>query len=198
MEFKFKVGEEAKYRGETVEVGVPQKNFGTQEISYAIKGHGKISESELSKLRKTIPVRNQEVLDLRKEVSDLRKELAFSSKELNSKLSKDLNFKLDKIHKELDSKLDKGLKSSGKELKDKVDKVRKELKSELAKIEKTPNTKTKSNEYEAWETLKTLDWDKLVLLVGHEKLDIDVDDYENDEEGLRRAVAEECGFVIPK
>ncbi len=49
-----------------------------------------------------------------------------------------------------------------------------------------------------WEDLKGMDEDELTDLIDEEKLDTDVDDYDDDLPGLRKAIAKEMGIEIPK
>lgn len=50
-----------------------------------------------------------------------------------------------------------------------------------------------------WEDLEKLDYDELCSLCDEEKLDTDYDDYdEDDEDKLRRAIAEELGITAPE
>ena len=43
-----------------------------------------------------------------------------------------------------------------------------------------------------------MDFDDLEDLVDDEDLEVDVDDYEDDEEGLRKAIAKKLGITLPK
>lgn len=49
-----------------------------------------------------------------------------------------------------------------------------------------------------WDDLKKMDVDELTELIQDEKLDVDEDDFEDDEEGLRKAIAKEMEIEIPK
>ena len=49
-----------------------------------------------------------------------------------------------------------------------------------------------------WEDLKEMDEEELAELIDAEDLDVDADDYEDDEDGLRKAIAKEMEIEIPK
>lgn len=48
------------------------------------------------------------------------------------------------------------------------------------------------------EDLMEMDFDEMEDLVDEHELDVDVDDFEDDEEGLRKAIAKVLGLKLPK
>lgn len=49
-----------------------------------------------------------------------------------------------------------------------------------------------------WQDLKEMDEDELIALIKENSLDTDPDDFEDNEAGLRKAIAKEIGVEVPK
>lgn len=58
--------------------------------------------------------------------------------------------------------------------------------------------KEEEDEKLAWSDLVEMDRDEMEELIDDEELDVDADDFEDDDEGLRKAIAKEMKIEVPK
>lgn len=80
------------------------------------------------------------------------------------------------------------------------DKLRKAIamECEIPFPEDDSKEETTSDDDYTWEDLKEMDEDELDDLITEQDLDTDIDDFDENEDGLRRAVAKELGITPPE
>ena len=76
--------------------------------------------------------------------------------------------------------------------------AKKEEVKKAAPAKKDEDEDEDEDEEITWDDLVEMDEEELVELIDAEDLDVDADDYEDDEDGLRKAIAEEMEIEIPK
>ena len=82
--------------------------------------------------------------------------------------------------------------------KSEVDDLRIDIAKECGIKLKEEEKKPDGDDNYTWDDLKGLDEDELGDLIKENDLDVDPDDYDDNENGLRRAIAKECGITPPK
>jgi len=83
--------------------------------------------------------------------------------------------------------------------KNEIDDLKEDIAKECGiKAGKKEKEKEDDDDNYTWDDLMKLDENELADLCKENELDVDLDDYDDDENGFRRAIAKECGITPPK